>query len=307
MRPGGAGPGPSEPCPARPARNGFPSTPIGVLRFHSLQGPVAQTGSAPRSHRGGQGFKSPQVHNRSEPLSERSGRGFVVPCGSEVRVAAKYVQQLISIGPSSCRPSFRRALRVASDGRCAGHAVVRLGSTDAGEEREHIELPGTIYEQVPHDQRVSVRRTPDSDVQVRIVAPVTNRGDAIGLLEVLPPQAPASPRTRNCADGRRRGSPCAPRPAASALTPVTSFRSGGPVTIFRIRSDTALSVQHHGDRLLYRLGDGPLLADALCLRRRSSRCRERCPGDTRCGRHRSPRSAVARKSVRDGLRAPDRP
>lgn len=33
-----------------------------VLEFHSLQGPVAQSGSAPRSHRGGLGFKSPQVH-----------------------------------------------------------------------------------------------------------------------------------------------------------------------------------------------------------------------------------------------------
>ena len=35
-----------------------------MLEFHSLQGPVAQSGSAPRSHRGGQGFKSPQVHRQ---------------------------------------------------------------------------------------------------------------------------------------------------------------------------------------------------------------------------------------------------
>ena len=35
-----------------------------MLEFSSLQGPVAQSGSAPRSHRGGQGFESPQVHNR---------------------------------------------------------------------------------------------------------------------------------------------------------------------------------------------------------------------------------------------------
>lgn len=42
--------------------SGFPGTRFGMLEFHSLQGPVAQSGSAPRSHRGGLGFKSPQVH-----------------------------------------------------------------------------------------------------------------------------------------------------------------------------------------------------------------------------------------------------
>lgn len=51
-------------APARPtsSRKGFLCRPDGVLEFHSLQGPVAQSGSAPRSHRGGLGFKSPQVH-----------------------------------------------------------------------------------------------------------------------------------------------------------------------------------------------------------------------------------------------------
>ncbi|MEU2261329.1 PP2C family protein-serine/threonine phosphatase [Streptomyces sp. NPDC019645] len=81
-----------------------------------------------------------------------------------------------------------------------GNAVVRLGNTGVGEEREHIELPGTIYEQVLRDQRVSVRRAPDADVQVRIVAPVTNRGDAIGLLEVLLPQAPEPATVQTVAD-----------------------------------------------------------------------------------------------------------
>lgn len=71
-----------------------------------------------------------------------------------------------------------------------GNAVVRLTNTDAGEEREHIKLPGTIYEQVLRDQRVSVRPAPENDRQVQIVAPVTNRGDAIGLLEVFLPAAP---------------------------------------------------------------------------------------------------------------------
>ena len=71
-----------------------------------------------------------------------------------------------------------------------GNAVVRLSNADAGEERERIKLPGTVYGQVLREQRVSVRRGGLPDGQVQIVAPVTNRGDAIGLLEVLLPQAP---------------------------------------------------------------------------------------------------------------------
>lgn len=72
-----------------------------------------------------------------------------------------------------------------------GNAVVRLSNADAGEDREHIGLPGTVYEQVLRDQRVFVREGHPGG-QVQIVAPVTNRGDAIGLLEVFLPQAPTS-------------------------------------------------------------------------------------------------------------------
>ena len=71
-----------------------------------------------------------------------------------------------------------------------GNAVVRLSNTDAAEGREQIKLPDTIYEQVLRDQRVSVRPAPETDRQFQIVAPVTNRGDAIGLLEVILPAAP---------------------------------------------------------------------------------------------------------------------
>ncbi len=53
--------------------------------FHLSQGPVAQSGSASRSQREGQGFKSPQVHNTSEPLSESSGRGSDASYSSEGR------------------------------------------------------------------------------------------------------------------------------------------------------------------------------------------------------------------------------
>jgi hypothetical protein len=71
-----------------------------------------------------------------------------------------------------------------------GNAVVRLSNADAGEERERIRLPGTVYGHVLREQRVAVRRGGHPDGQVQIVAPVTNRGDAIGLLEVFLPKAP---------------------------------------------------------------------------------------------------------------------
>jgi serine phosphatase RsbU (regulator of sigma subunit) len=80
-----------------------------------------------------------------------------------------------------------------------GNAVVRLSNADAGEERERIGLPGTVYEQVLRDQRVSVHEG-RSDGQFQIVAPVTNRGDAIGLLEVFLPQTPEPAAVRAIAE-----------------------------------------------------------------------------------------------------------
>lgn len=65
--------GAGNPGTADQRRNGFPSTPVRVLEFHTSQGPVAQSGSAPRSHRGGLGFKSPQVH--SEPYTGNTAGG----------------------------------------------------------------------------------------------------------------------------------------------------------------------------------------------------------------------------------------
>ncbi len=37
---------------------------------------MAQTGSAPRSHRGGQGFKSPQLHNIKALTSDNADQGL---------------------------------------------------------------------------------------------------------------------------------------------------------------------------------------------------------------------------------------
>jgi serine phosphatase RsbU (regulator of sigma subunit) len=72
----------------------------------------------------------------------------------------------------------------------SGHAVVRLGTSKGAQSdvdnlgnAERIDLSGTVYEQVIRTQRIRLehgraRRT-------RVIAPVTNRGDSIGILEVV--------------------------------------------------------------------------------------------------------------------------
>src|SRR6266700_3574405 len=49
-------------------------------------GAVAQSGSAPRSHRGGQGFESPQLHKFSQVrgLPQAADRTFKIVCHSDV-------------------------------------------------------------------------------------------------------------------------------------------------------------------------------------------------------------------------------
>ncbi|MDX2541407.1 PP2C family protein-serine/threonine phosphatase [Streptomyces sp. WI04-05B] len=73
-----------------------------------------------------------------------------------------------------------------------GSSVVRLGaagSVDTGETARRIMLRGTLYDDVIRTQRPSVEDSGESG-PVRVVAPVTNRGDAIGLLELFLPAAP---------------------------------------------------------------------------------------------------------------------
>ncbi|MCX5264029.1 PP2C family protein-serine/threonine phosphatase [Streptomyces sp. NBC_00199] len=72
-----------------------------------------------------------------------------------------------------------------------GSSVVRLGaagSVETGEPARRIPLRGTLYDDVIRSQRPGVQDK--SEGAVRIVAPVTNRGDAIGLLELFLPAAP---------------------------------------------------------------------------------------------------------------------
>ncbi|MGY2084582.1 PP2C family protein-serine/threonine phosphatase [Blastococcus sp. SYSU DS0539] len=79
----------------------------------------------------------------------------------------------------------------------SGRAVVRL--TSAGrvpgarghgvEQAETLPLPGTRYEQVLRTQQPDVRPLGDG---ARVVVPVTDRGDAIGLLELDLPRYPSN-------------------------------------------------------------------------------------------------------------------
>ncbi|MGW0333230.1 PP2C family protein-serine/threonine phosphatase [Streptomyces sp. NPDC003011] len=73
-----------------------------------------------------------------------------------------------------------------------GASVVRLGvagSVETDEPAQRIALPGTLYDEVIRTQQLATETKPDG-YAVRVVAPVTNRGDAIGLLELFLPVAP---------------------------------------------------------------------------------------------------------------------
>lgn len=69
-----------------------------------------------------------------------------------------------------------------------GKAVARLSTAPAdGREAERIPLFGSVYEEVIRTQRLYQEATGQGQ---RVIVPVTNRGDAIGLLELLLPDDP---------------------------------------------------------------------------------------------------------------------
>ncbi len=78
----------------------------------------------------------------------------------------------------------------------SGRAVVRLTSADqvtgarshGAEQAETLPLTGSRYEQVLRTQRPEVEEVEDG---VRMLVPVTDRGDAIGLLEIVLPGPPS--------------------------------------------------------------------------------------------------------------------
>ena len=77
-----------------------------------------------------------------------------------------------------------------------GRALVRLTSaalvegarSSGAEQAETLPLPGTLYERVLRTQQADVRADGDG---ARMVVPVTDRGDAIGLIEFLLPRYPS--------------------------------------------------------------------------------------------------------------------
>jgi serine phosphatase RsbU (regulator of sigma subunit) len=77
----------------------------------------------------------------------------------------------------------------------SGRAVVRLTSADrvegarshGVEQAETVPLEGTAYEEVLRTQRIDVQPVGDG---ARLIVPVTDRGDAIGLIELVLPRRP---------------------------------------------------------------------------------------------------------------------
>ncbi|MFD9584924.1 PP2C family protein-serine/threonine phosphatase [Streptomyces sp. NPDC059980] len=83
-----------------------------------------------------------------------------------------------------------------------GSSVVRLGvagSVDTDEPARRIRLRGTVYDDVIRTQQPSVQDHGQGAL-VQVVAPVTNRGDAIGLLELFLPAMPDAEVMREIGD-----------------------------------------------------------------------------------------------------------
>ncbi|MCW2509764.1 MAG: putative magnesium or manganese-dependent protein phosphatase [Modestobacter sp.] len=79
----------------------------------------------------------------------------------------------------------------------SGRAVVRLTSADVvhgarghgAEQAETLPLAGTVYDHVLRTQQADVRAVGDG---ARMVVPVTDRGDAIGVIELTLPRYPSA-------------------------------------------------------------------------------------------------------------------
>ncbi|MGY1607570.1 PP2C family protein-serine/threonine phosphatase [Geodermatophilus sp. SYSU D00700] len=87
----------------------------------------------------------------------------------------------------------------------SGRAVVRLTSADrvdgarsrGPEQAETLPLPGTVYDRVLRTQQADVQRVTGG---ARLVVPVTDRGDAIGLLELTLPRFPSAREVADIGD-----------------------------------------------------------------------------------------------------------
>lgn len=96
----------------------------------------------------------------------------------------------------------------------SGRALARFGGTHANAARERdlgvenvptVALPGTVYEHVLRSQQADLRpRAEDGSVGgARLIVPVTDRGDTIGVLELELPWYPDDESVREIADAAR--------------------------------------------------------------------------------------------------------
>ena len=78
----------------------------------------------------------------------------------------------------------------------SGRALVRFGTSERGgpaargqgtEQADTVPLAGTIYEHVLRTQQIDVHDLADG---AHLTVPVTDRGDAIGVIELILPQCP---------------------------------------------------------------------------------------------------------------------
>ena len=68
-------------------------------------------------------------------------------------------------------------------------------SSSAAGKRNPVEVPGTAYDEALRTQRLCITEAPQADGYgsgLRVIAPVTTRGDAIGVLELVTPRPPSS-------------------------------------------------------------------------------------------------------------------
>src|SRR3712207_3631129 len=159
---------------------------------------------------------------------------MLTPPGPDLDVGA-LLDRVEGIAPIEAVEAAAEALAEMLDAReltfliadFSGRAVVRLTTGAAGAEgarlqagaqAETLPLSGTVYERVLRTQEVDVHALDDG---ARLIAPVTERGDAIGLRELVLPAHPAPTVVADVAAAARMrwstsSSPPAGTPACSS-------------------------------------------------------------------------------------------
>jgi serine phosphatase RsbU (regulator of sigma subunit) len=126
----------------------------------------------------------------------RGSEGLVIDVGAllEKVEAAAPIDSVEAVATALCEMVDAHAVTfLIAD--FSGHAVVRLtsaGRVDGArshgvEQAETLPLAGTVYERVLRTQQIDIERVGDG---ARLTVPVTDRGDAIGLLEMTLPRHP---------------------------------------------------------------------------------------------------------------------